>query len=169
MPVTVAGLSGAIAMAAGGDAFFDSHTCAVLADGEVRCWGTAGYGNLGDGTTTSSSMPVAVTGLSGAVAIAAGWGYTCVLLGDRSARCWGFNALGALGDGTRTSSATPVTVADLFGAVAIAASGDHLGSAHTCALLDDGTARCWGDNEFGKLGNGTMTYSITPVTVRLLP
>ena len=94
---------------------------------------------MGDNTTTDSHTPVAVSGLSNAVAIAAGDHHTCALLGDGTARCWGDNSNGQLGDNTTTDRHTPVTVSGLSNAVAIAAGDDH-----TCALLSDGTARCWG-------------------------
>jgi alpha-tubulin suppressor-like RCC1 family protein len=166
-PVAVSGLSNAVAIAGG-----YLHTCALLSDGTAKCWGDNGSGQLGDGTTTDSNVPVAVSGLAYALtpAISAGGLHTCALLGDGSARCWGHNMSGQLGDGTNTGpemcgglylcSSTPVAVSGLANAVAIAA-----GLSHTCALLGDGTARCWGYNVFGQLGDGTTTSSSTPVAV----
>jgi hypothetical protein len=103
---------------------------------------------------------VVVSGLTNAVAIAAGGAYTCALLSDGTARCWGYNSDGQLGDGTTTQRLTPVAVSGLTNAVAIAT-----GSYHTCALLSDGSARCWGGNNNGQLGDGTTTKRLTPVTV----
>jgi alpha-tubulin suppressor-like RCC1 family protein len=137
------------------------HTCALLNDGTARCWGYNGYGALGDGTTTQRLAPVAVSGISSAVALTAGENHTCALLANGTARCWGSNYAGQLGDGTTTERSTPVAVSGLSGAVALTAGG-----AHTCALLANGTARCWGDNNNGQLGDGTTTGRLTPVAVQ---
>ena len=155
-PVRVGGLTGVAAVSGGG-----YHTCALLGDGTVRCWGRNTEGQLGDGTIAGSLTPVQVVGVTGAVAVSGGYEHTCALLGDGTVHCWGRNAEGQLGDGTRTGSSTPVRVVGITGAVAVTGGWWH----HTCALLRDGTVQCWGQNDFGQLGNGTTTGSSTPVTM----
>jgi alpha-tubulin suppressor-like RCC1 family protein len=155
-PVPVSGITTAVVVSGGG-----AHTCAVLSDGTVQCWGDNQYGQLGDGTTTSRTTPVPVGGITGAVAISTGWDHTCALLGDGSVQCWGDNEFGQLGDGTTTRKTTPVPVSGITGAVAVTAGWWH----HSCALLGDGTVRCWGANEWGQLGNETTTGSLSPVTM----
>jgi len=162
-PTAVSGLSGAISVSASsssGGTFGGFHTCALINDGSAQCWGQNGSGQLGDGRTVPRSTPVAVLGLSGAVAIAAGGNHTCALLADGSARCWGANFSGSLGDGTNESHTTPVPVSGLSGAVSISA-----GTSHTCAVLSDGSVRCWGSNGAGQLGDGDTTPKNTPTAV----
>ena len=137
-----------------------AHTCAILADRTVQCWGLNSSGQLGNGTLVSSQIPVTVTGISNAVSISAGENHTCVALADGTARCWGRNASGQLGDNTITNRSTPILVAGLFPAATISA-----GTSHTCAALRDGAVWCWGLGSSGELGNGSASSSTVPVAV----
>jgi alpha-tubulin suppressor-like RCC1 family protein len=106
-------------------------------------------------------VPVTVTGLSGATSITAGYLHTCALMADGTAQCWSNNGQGQLGNPTVTDySNVPVTVTGLSDATAITA-----GYFHTCAWITAGTAKCWGYNDTGQLGDGTTTGSNVPVTV----
>ncbi|MEC7280245.1 MAG: hypothetical protein VXV98_09475, partial [Candidatus Thermoplasmatota archaeon] len=131
------------------------HTCAILDDGSVKCWGFDGWGQLGDGgTSTDQASPVSVDLGPGrtAVAISAGEAHTCAILDDGSVKCWGMDNHGQLGDGgTSTDQASPVSVDLGPGRTAVAVSA---GESHTCAILDDGSVKCWGSNQWSAIGLG---------------
>ncbi len=154
-PVTVQGLSNVIALAAGRE-----HSCALLGNGLVQCWGGNGRGQLGDGTGTDSAIPVTVSGVTVASAISVGSDHACALVGIGQVRCWGANDQGQLGDNTRMDRNTAVTLAAPNDAVAIAGGG-----LHTCALRSDGSLSCWGNGEGGALGNGTWDDALSPTAV----
>ena len=148
----------AVAVAAGNE-----HTCALLDDGAVRCWGDGadgelGYGNtkdVGDDEAPASVGPVDLGAGRRAVAISAGASDTCALLDNGRVRCWGRGADGELGYGNTNSigdDETPGSVAPVgLGRKAVAISGGDL---HACAILDNGRVRCWGSNAVGQLGYG---------------
>ena len=156
VPVEVTGVSTATEVSAGG-----GNACALLANGDVECWGYNVYGELGNGTTTNSDVPVEVKGISTATQVSAGYD-TCALLSNGQAECWGDNSRGELGNGTTADSDVPVEVAGIAAEVtgistATLRSGP-VGNAnldiHACAALSNGHAECWGSNEQGELGTG---------------
>ncbi len=143
-----------------------NHACAILADNRVICWGENDWGQLGVGGMVSVSYPVFVSGLVGELmTLAAGEEHTCVALADGHVQCWGSNLNGQLGNGapSYTPQITPVSVTGLGGKVIDLAAG----SWHTCALLEDGRVQCWGANNTGQLGNGTLADQATPTTAPL--
>jgi len=162
IPVTV--MSGVAAVAIG-----DNHTCALLNTGGVKCWGWNNAGQVGScsnpggsGAGTHCKTPQDIPGLSTVTAIAAGKYHACALLATGGVKCWGYNSQGQLGDGAGTNSSIPLDVFGLSsGVTKIAAGGET-----TCAVLSTGGARCWGANNYGSLGNGTLTTaSNKPVVV----
>ncbi|MEW6683698.1 MAG: kelch repeat-containing protein [Nitrospirota bacterium] len=157
-PVTVSGISNAVAISSGG-----SHTCAVLSTGAVQCWGLGTSGQLGNNAFNNSATSVTVSGITTAVAVSAGGAHSCAVLSTGAVQCWGSNGSGQLGSPTASSGASPVplTVSGISTAVAVSAD-----NAHTCATLSSGAVQCWGSNSSGQLGNGTTGGSSTsPVTV----
>lgn len=161
-PRQVTGLtSGVTSIAAGG-----THACAVLSTGGVRCWGLNKSRQLGDGTTTNRTTPVAVltaaaTALTGATAIAVGSTHSCAIVSG-GVRCWGTNTAGQLGNNSTTSPTYLVTVTSasgtgtLTGVNAIACGGT------TSYTLIGSTIAAWGDNTNGQIGDNTITNRLYP-------
>jgi alpha-tubulin suppressor-like RCC1 family protein len=156
----VKALPGATALAAGRD-----HTCA-LAAGNLHCWGDNRQGQLGDGSTTDATDPVAVKDVTGVTALAAGPFFGCAVLGDGGLRCWGgSNTSGELGDGTNLPRPGAVAVAGLTSA-RLVTTGGFGERGHACAIVEGGAVRCWASNSYGQLGNGSTSDSLHPVAVR---
>ena len=158
VPTQVYGFtSGVTAISAG-----YNHTCAILTGGSLMCWGSNGSYQIGDGSGSDKLKPIQVTGLtSGVLAVAAGASHTCAILSGGALKCWGENYAGQLGNGSTTDISTPTAVSSLSSGVATIAAC----ISHTCAILADGSAKCWGDNTYGELGDGTKTNATSPVQV----
>lgn len=140
-----------------------SHSCTVTAAGALKCWGSNSYGQLGDGSTTDSALPVQVSGLaSGVRAVAVGEVHTCALTSQGGVKCWGSNSSGQLGQPERTPVSEPVEIEPLVAGVTGIAAGEQF----TCAILTDGSVKCWGDNSYGQLGNGTTEDTSIPIAVK---
>jgi alpha-tubulin suppressor-like RCC1 family protein len=141
-------------------AFGDNHACALYY-GYPYCWGANADGELGDSTTTTRLVPTLVSGGLYLAQIASGWYHTCGLDTYGTAYCWGDNSVSQLGWGTPPQDGTvPGAVQGGHTFISLAAGGWH-----TCGLLSNGAAYCWGDNPDGVLGNGTTTRSLVPVAV----
>nr|WP_082312815.1 Ig-like domain repeat protein [Salinispora fenicalii] len=144
----------------------DRHSLALTSTGTMLAWGENFIGQLGDGTTTRRSTPVAVNLPTGTTitAVAAGDRHSLALTSTGTMLAWGENFIGQLGDGTTTRRSTPVAVNLPTGTTITAvAAGDR----HSLALTSTGTVLAWGDNSAGQLGDGTLTDSSTPVAVDL--
>jgi len=155
-PVRVSGIENAISVAVSA-----TSSCAILNGGSVQCWGANESGQLGDGgVATQSSVPVSIPGITNAVELALGYFATCARVSAGSVYCWGGNQHGALGRGAGPTEyhSTPALVTGISTAVSVAISYQH-----ACAALSDGSVRCWGEGESGKLGNNSAADSAVPV------
>jgi alpha-tubulin suppressor-like RCC1 family protein len=138
----------------------DTHTCGLLSDGGVACWGSNHAGALGDGSRLMRLAPVRVRELENVTSLSAGKDFTCALTEDGYAYCWGANHRGQLGVGTLEDELTPMAVL-----------GDRrfwwitAGGGHACALDGSGAAHCWGAAESGQLGAGRIADQRVPVRV----
>lgn len=144
-----------------------NHACAVLQTGEIHCWGSNEFGQLGSGEERQRGQPSStskVKGISSAVAVSASKLYTCARVEDGKLRCWGMKGPW-LGDGSSTGETddfeTAVAVTGISSATFIGTGANH----HACAALQDGTARCWGGNSSGELGDGSTDLRSEPVQV----
>jgi cysteine-rich repeat protein len=137
------------------------HSCAAKDNYRAMCWGDNGDGQLGDGSTEVSPSPVAVYD-GDATSVSAGYGHTCLRTTEGAIRCWGSNLSGQLGDGTENDSLVPVDVEGMTASITSVVAG----LVHTCASRWDPSGLwCWGGNEIGQLGDGTIDYSNVPVAV----
>ena len=147
-----------------------SHTCAILDDSSLMCWGSDSWGILGNGDAETSSQyePVQVPVPDGRTVKSVGGGQqnTCILLTDGGVMCWGRDHVGQNGDGgtssTTYSASSNVALPDGRAAVHLA-----VGHFHSCVILDNGQVSCWGFNTDGMLGDNTTTNSITPLISHL--
>ncbi len=157
IPVNVNGLlNGVSGIGAGG-----AHTCSQLSAGGGKCWGSNTGGQLGNGSTSDSNIPVNINTLSGVLnAIDGGDEHTCALTNSGGMFCWGRNNNGRLGDGTFADKTSPVQVSGLTSGV----TAVSIGAQHSCAVLNEGL-KCWGNNSYGQLGDGTTTGQPSPTDV----
>jgi len=194
-PTDVVGLNGGVAAIAVGA----YHTCVLMENGGVKCWGQNSNGQLGNDSTDDQSKPVDVVGLDGGIAaLFAGGSLSCVLMDDGGLKCWGLHRDGS--GGRPSSSPVPVDIEIPDGVQMITAGSDHVcilttvggvkclgkntygqlgigstaskagfvgvfsfesgaisiaaGTNHTCALMEDGSVKCWGYNTYSQLGDG---------------
>ena len=159
-----------------------AHVCVTAmpaggtSDSDMRayCWGRNTYGQLGNGNTTSSPVPVEVDDCNcGATIISAGYDHTCAVIGGHAA-CWGYGSAGQLGDGLTADISVPTYVAetgdgDRGGVTSALPTGAEItaieaGGDASCAIAD-GRAYCWGQNTNGRLGDGTTTTRLVPIAV----
>lgn len=144
------------------------HSCAVMTDKTVRCWGHGGSGILGNNNTADQNTPVTVykengSPLSDIVQVSTDWDHNCAVATNGSVWCWGNNGQYDLGDGTATSKNTAVEIYGAAGAVKVEAGVDM-----SCASYADGSMKCWGQGASYGLGNGTTATKTTPTPVTVM-
>lgn len=140
-----------------------NHSCALMANKNVKCWGLNNFRQLGTPTNSVPSMnsPVDVPNLANNITeLASMADHSCALHASDEISCWGANPYGQLGDGTIAPFKGAVTVSGISNAREVST-----GVSHSCALVAGGAVKCWGSNEFGQLGNGTLVTSSKPVSV----
>jgi alpha-tubulin suppressor-like RCC1 family protein len=136
------------------------HTCGLVPDGGIFCWGAGMNGELGDGRTTSSATPVRVALNRVAVDVSAGASHACAITLEYELWCWGWNVYGQLGLSGPENQGVPVRVEPERPYASVSA-----GWYHGCALTPGGEAYCWGRNDQGQLGTGNTIDSPLPVPV----
>lgn len=144
----------------------ENHTCALTSTGAPYCWGSGAFGQLGNNQLVSSLTPDAVVlpaGVTGLATLAADGNHTCGLSATGAAFCWGRNFHGQLGNNSTVNTQIPVAVSLPVGVTGFArvAAGDD----HTCALTNAGAAYCWGQNNFGQVGDNSQINRLTPEPV----
>jgi alpha-tubulin suppressor-like RCC1 family protein len=160
-PVNVVGLSSGVAAITAGYSF----TCALLTTGAVKCWGDNYYRSLGAGSTENEVTDVLqVTGLTSGVAkLEAGQDHACVVLTGGTVKCWGRNSDGQTGIGSSSTSVDAPPTSGILSSIANVNPGGFF----SCALSTVGDVMCWGNNQYGQMGNNTSgsTDVLTPVNV----
>ena len=158
-PVQTTGLTSNVSFISAGN----THSCAVH-NGVAKCWGFNIYGKLGDSSTTQRTSPVSVTGLTSNVTMISAGEYSSCAVHNGAAKCWGFNDYGQLGIASSTaSSSAPVQVTGLTSNVTAISVG--IQSSPSVCAVHNGAAKCWGRNQYGQLGDGTITDNAVPVQV----
>jgi alpha-tubulin suppressor-like RCC1 family protein len=141
-----------------------AHACAVSYAGALRCWGNDASGQIGNGSMNATyvATPYLLSSLGVVQQVAASASATCALTKSGSVYCWGDSAHGEVPDGNGTSNAFPVVIPALAGATKLVSSPT---ANAFCAMMGDQSVRCWGQNDGGQLGNGTVADAFVPTPV----
>lgn len=150
--VSATGITTAVSVTVG-----EKHTCALLENGQVWCWGHNINGQVGVNSGNSVLSPAMVNLAETADAISAGNNHTCVVLSTDDIQCWGDNSSGQLGDGTNLGGSTPVYVVAGDGVSLVKGATISAGFSHTCSVQTNGRIYCWGLNTSGRLGIGVVS------------
>jgi hypothetical protein len=155
VPIPINGIAKAVKISVSGNG------CALISGGTIKCWGGLNSDRLGDGKSEGDWSgrgffpPVEVVGIHDAIDVSVGYSHSCAVLANGRVKCWGENQYGEIGDGKMwdgnpdnvLTDLSPVFVKGIRNARAVA-----VGDGDSCALLSDGSIKCWGDNQMGQLG-----------------
>jgi alpha-tubulin suppressor-like RCC1 family protein len=153
VPTTVQGLTDAVAIHSGPTS---DHTCAILAAGQVVCWGFNEWGQLGDGAEIDRATPVAAVVTGTVKEIATGYQHTCAVKTDGTVACWGSDFYGQLGSGAQPTAKNQTSNASGLSNVAQISAGRF----GTCATLKDGAVTCWGSSPIGHIAESILVPSL---------
>jgi len=137
------------------------HTCAIRSDQKLYCWGVNTYGNLGDNTTTSKPLPVAIDAVNNYIQVSAGNFFTCGITTGNVLKCWGQNQFGQLGDNSIIQKIVPTIINTGVSYKALAQTSNYT----MCAITTADALKCWGYNNFGQVGVGGTTNTLIPTLV----
>jgi len=160
MPKPVTGLSKVVGLTCG-----SWHGCAWNEAGKAWCWGKNLSGQLGNGGKKNVAAAIQVQGLSDVVHMAAGRNHTCATLKNGEVWCWGSNSSAQVTASPATKSALTPQKIDFAGKATRVAAGKR----HSCLLTDSGDVYCWGGNDHGQIGDGTLTQQSKPVQAKPMP
>ena len=156
VPVQVLGLSNALSISA-----TDNRTCVLLDDGSIQCWGYDNWSFGIGGFAMARESPCTIPSIGKATMVSVGNGHACALLADGRLVCWGGNPFGQLGIGNTDDSLKGIPEYPALTGV----RSVYAGTNDTCAIMADSSLYCWGDNQWGQLGIGSLATSSIPHNV----
>jgi alpha-tubulin suppressor-like RCC1 family protein len=137
------------------------HACGLTTGNALRCWGSNTVGQLGDGTLNESLTPKTITSGTAYLQLSVGYFSSCAITSSNVLKCWGAGDYGVLGNGAVGVYNTPQTIDS-----GISYSQVSVGEYHACGIVKTtGVLKCWGDNSWGQLGNGTRDFSLLPTVI----
>lgn len=155
-------ISPSVQVAAAPGSLGGNHSCSIMKDSKLYCWGANNRGQLGIGSTTTQNSPNLVDGSTQYQFVASGDEHTCGVTDQSQIKCWGYQSSGRLGNGsTRNSNVTSPEIIDVGVLYAYVSTGNT----HSCGITIFGELKCWGDNASGQLGDGSTRTRSRPVVI----
>lgn len=138
-------------------------SCAIASGGQLKCWGYNGYGSIGDNTTVNRLVPTDVNVGTIYKSVSTSGNTTCAITSTDTLKCWGNNQYGQIGDGSTVNKMTPVVIdgSETYQKISVGL----ISSFFTCGLTTAGKIKCWGENQYGQLGDGTTATHSLPTAI----